>query len=203
VISGSLMAKEEKALPKPDAPAAAVFSPADEAKRAEMKKLVEAKKTELNGTEWAVTLTPSGSKANPEEDVLTFQDGKVVSKNFESKGFTATNYTITAPEGADMAIWETMQTSSNSKEGVIFIRGEWNKDTMRGVVSQQMDGGKSTKDYTFATTAKKAVPPSKAKEGKKDEAINPTQEPSAGEGQGPALVSEEEAPKGLPRVKKR
>ncbi len=160
---------DEKVLSTVTAPSAKK-DPAADAKREEMIKMIEKKKVDLNGTEWKVTLTPADHKEKAEEDVLTFQNGQVVSKNFLERGFTATNYTISIPEGSDIGVWETMQTSSNSKEGVIFIRGEWKDDQMRGIVSQQVEGGKSSKDYNFKTTSKAKVSPSTTKsEDKKTE----------------------------------
>lgn len=135
----------------------AAYSKEDEAaKRAEQRKRVEEKKKEINGSEWEVALSSSSDpKAKVENDVLTFQNGQVTSKVFSSKGFKATNYTITVQEGSPDTVWETMQTSP--KEGVVFIRGEWNQDTMRGIVSQQLEGG-NTRDYSFSTVKKTAVP---------------------------------------------
>ncbi len=123
------------------------------ASREEMKKKVEEKKKELNGSEWKVTVTSGGKTEG--EDTLTFQNNKVNSKIFADKGFPSSNYTVTVPEGADMATWETMQT--DPKGGVVFMRGEWTGDTMRGVVSQQLEEGKS-KDYNFASAGKTEVP---------------------------------------------
>ena len=135
-----------------------------DAKRAEMKKKVEEKKKDLNGSEWKVALT-SGAKPDG-EDILTFQNGQVASKMFGDKGFPASNYTITVPEGADMATWETMQT--NTKGGVLFIRGEGKEGVMRGVMSQQLEEGK-TKDYNFSSAAKVAVSPTTKKKDEPNE----------------------------------
>ena len=160
-MGGMALAKdivEEKAKP----------SVADETKKAQIRKVIEERKSELNGSEWKVTLSSSDPKAKSEEDVLTFQNGQVKSKNFAARGFSATNYTVSIPEGSDMAVWETMQTSE--KEGVVFIRGEWKGDQMRGVISQQLQGG-TTRDYNFTTAGKIAIAPvsEEKKEAKKEE----------------------------------
>ena len=149
-------AKEEskgKEAPKAAAPKA-------DPKREERRKLIEEKKAELNGSEWEVVLTASDGKSKGEKDVLKFQNGQVSTKNFSGQGFNPTNYTITIEEGNDMAIWETMQTGST--EGVVFIRGEWKDGTMRGLISQQLEGGK-TKDYSFASAGKKSIEPTTPK----------------------------------------
>lgn len=136
------------------------------AKRAEQKKLVEAKKAELNGSEWKVSMSSSDPSAKPEEDLWTFQNNQVRSQQLSNRGFVPTNYTVTVEPGNDWAVWETMQTSQ--KEGVVFIRGEWFKDEMRGAISQQMEGGQM-RDYNFKTIGKVAVPPTTPKPVKKEE----------------------------------
>ena len=160
VAASPAHAREKKELSQGNSVSAATQAPAPvkSINRDEMKKKIEEKKKELNGSEWKVALT-SGGKADG-EDVLTFQDGKITSKLFFDKGFPATNYTISAPEGADMTTWETMQT--NPKGGVVFMRGEWREGVMRGVISQQIEEGK-TKDYNFSSDTKVAVPPSTEK----------------------------------------
>ncbi len=131
--------------------------PAADAKREAMIKKIEEKKKELNGSEWKGILPPSDLKSKAEDDVLTFQNSQVRSKAFSERGFSPTNYTVSLPEGDEMAVWETMQTSA--KEGVVFIRGEWKADNMHGIVSEQMEGGKSSKDYNFKTTSKASIKP--------------------------------------------
>ncbi len=139
----------------------------DNSKLEEMRKKVEEKKKELNGSEWKVNLTLGGKPEG--EDVMTFQNGQVASKMFHEKGYPTSNYTVSVPEGSDMATWETMQT--NPKGGVVFMRGEWKEGLMRGVISQQLEEGKS-KDYNFASSGKEAVPPTTSKEEpKKDEPV--------------------------------
>ena len=156
---------------KDKAPAA----PATDTKVAEMKKKVEAKKAELNGSQWEVLVTSSDGKNKDAKDTLVFQNGQVTLKGFAEQGFNTTNYTITVPEGDGMTVWETMQTSP--KEGVVFIRGEWKGDEMRGIISQQLEGGKTNKDYTFKTASKVAIDPmsedKKKAEAKAKEAATP------------------------------
>lgn len=146
------------------APVAAVGSGAEEKKIAEQRKKIEEKRTELNGSEWAVVVKPlqSKEKAKDIQDVLTFQDNQLRSKYWDSKGFSSTNYTITVPDlSADLAVWETMKTG---KDGVVFIRGEWEKEAMTGSISEQLDGGKTVKEYAFTSSSKKGIPPSSDKD---------------------------------------
>lgn len=128
-------------------------------KKAELRKKIEAKKLELNGTKWEVNLVTSDPKAKLKKDTLTFQNNRIVSKNNSERGFTPTNYTISIPSlENETAIWETMQTSSQGD--IIFMRGEWQKDAMVGVITEQFDGGKKTSEYSFTTAAKSVVSPS-------------------------------------------
>jgi hypothetical protein len=120
------------------------------------RKLIEQKKSELNGSQWELDMTASDAKGKVEKEVFTFQNGQVTCKMLTARGFKPTNYTISVPEGSDMAVWETMQT--NDKGNVVFIRGEWKQDIMRGVISEQLEGGKS-RDYNFASASKIAVEP--------------------------------------------
>lgn len=151
-------------------------------KKAEMKKMVEERKAELNGSEWKVKMTSNDPAVKPDDDLLTFQNTQIKSKLLTDRGFVPTNYTVTVEPGNEWAVWETMQTSA--KEGVVFIRGEWLKDQMRGVISQQMEGAK-TRDFNFTTLGKVAVPPTTPKPVKKEE---PKPKPE------PAVVAEETKP---------
>ena len=118
------------------------------------RQLIDQKKKELNGSEWQLDMTSSDAQGKAEKEVFTFQNGQVTCKMLTARGFKPTNYTISVPEGSDMAVWETMQT--NDKSNVVFIRGEWKEDSMRGVISEQLEGGK-TRDYSFASAGKIAV----------------------------------------------
>jgi hypothetical protein len=139
------------------------------------RKLIEQKKSELNGSQWELDMTASDAKGKVEKEVFTFQNGQVTCKMLTARGFKPTNYTISVPEGSDMAVWETMQT--NDKGNVVFIRGEWKQDIMRGVISEQLEGGKS-RDYNFASASKIAVEPTtKPKEEPKKEEPKAAAEP--------------------------
>ena len=173
---------------------------ADADKREETRKQVEAKKKELNGSQWEILLVSSaGPKAKSEQDVLTFQNGQVSSKVFSASGFQPTNYTITIQEGTDETVWETMQT--DPKEGVVFIRGEWKGDTMHGIVSQQLEGGKTTRDYNFSTVKKESVPPTTASAKAETKPAEVSTTPAAVQADEPATTKEkEQAPPSIASV---
>ncbi len=168
-------ARDRKDTSKTATPVVAASAPVeDKAKREETQKKIEEKKKELNGTQWNVALTSGGKSEG--EDVLTFQNAQVSSKIFGNKGYPSTNYTISFSEGSDMATWETMQT--NPKGGVVFIRGEWKEGVMRGVISQQLEEGKS-KDYNFTSANKASIPTTtEPKQSKQKESTTPTKEGS-------------------------
>lgn len=147
-------AKSEKESP-------ATSQTAAQKKQAEYLKRVEEKKTEINGSQWDVKVKSQTQGEKDSTDVLTFQNGQISSKNLGKRGFSATNYTITIPEGDQPAIWETMQTG---KEGIAFIRGEWLKDSMQGTISEQLEGGKVLKDYYFTTAKRASISPTSSKD---------------------------------------
>lgn len=125
-------------------------------KRAEIRKKIEAKKIELNGGEWQVTLkSMSGKGAMDGSDVLTFQDNLFRSQASSKLGFTPTNYSLTVPESEEgRTVWETMQT--NSAGETMFWRGEWFEKAMTGVITRQMEEGKS-EEYNFSSSAMKEI----------------------------------------------
>ena len=139
--------------------AAAKPSAADLSRREELKKKLDEKKKELNGSEWQVDMTSEGKPLG--KDTLTFQNNQVTCKTLKDKGYPATNYTVSIPEGSEMAVWETMQT--HPKKGLVFIRGEWKEGIMRGVMTEQAEEGKS-KDYQFNSVGREVVPPTTEKE---------------------------------------
>ncbi len=148
-------------------------APSAQTSHDEIKKKIEEKKKELNGSEWEVDVTSGGKSIG--KDTFTFQNSQVTCKTLSEKGYPATNYTVSIPDGGEMGTWETMQTSS--KGAVMFIRAEWKEGVMRGVMSEQIEGG--SKDYNFASVSKTEVPPTTEK--KKEEEPAKTQEQAAAE----------------------
>lgn len=130
---------------------------AAEKKRLEMRKKIEEKKAELNGSSWEIELRSQVGKATlPPKDTLTFQDQQFISKNLSAKGFTATNYTLTVQENGP-TVWETMQTSP--KGLITFWRGEWLEGSMSGVINRRIEDDK-TEEYSFTSSQKASIPPS-------------------------------------------
>ncbi len=176
--------------------ASPVLAVDDAAKTAE---LLAAKKAELNGHEWEVKLS---SAADPKKitgtDILVFKDLKFESKEMVAKGFNITNYTISLQEGGP-TVWETMQ--SDDKGQSIFWRGEWEGESMRGVMSKQSGNGKN-EDYYFSSVSSKVIADTPKEEPKAEEAAAPAEEaavPALADAAAPAAeqaaaVVEEAAP---------
>jgi len=160
--SGSAAKSPEAAKPaEPAKPAAAPQSDKalEEALKAR-RATAQRKLNELNNTEWAVEMSSmTSAKAKKESDTITFKDNQVSIASYAKKGFPTTNFTLTVQEDGTV-IWETMQTSE--KSGIAFWRGELDPkmQTMRGVVSYQIDK-KNKQDYSFASSVKKNVPGAK------------------------------------------
>lgn len=153
----------EAAKPAPDksaeaakpAPVSVSDKERDEALKAK-RAVAQKKLNELNNTEWAIELLPMTGKGKKETDTVTFKNNQVGIAGFAKKGFSFTNFTLTVQEDG-VVIWETMQTSE--KTGIAFWRGEFDSklQTMRGVVSHQVDQ-KNKQDYSFISAAKKNIP---------------------------------------------
>ena len=156
----------------------------EEKKLAEKRKKIEERKKEINGSEWKVVLKPQDKKQKEIEDVITFQNDQISSKNLSKRGFSSTNYTISLPDDSDTAVWETMKTG---KEGVAFLRGEWNKDMMTGSISERLDEGKTTLEYYFTSAGREGVSPTSTEEASESD-VKSEAGPSL-----KALVSKEEA----------
>ncbi len=118
-------------------------------------KLLAEKKAELNGHEWDITLVPASDPKNGARtsDVLVFKDMKFEAKGMVSGGYKPTNYTISLQEGGP-SVWETMQSSDSGP--AIFWRGEWEGESMRGVMSKQKTDGTNDSFY-FSSVSSKVV----------------------------------------------
>ncbi|MDO8748542.1 MAG: hypothetical protein Q7J72_05445 [Candidatus Omnitrophota bacterium] len=133
------------------------------ARRESEKKANEA----LAQKEWQIEVTEmSAKKMKPEIDVLTFAEGKVISKNYSAKGYSPTNITLTVQDNGTI-VWETMQT--NPEHGTVFWRGELSNGLISGAVSLQPKKG-GNEDYYFTTVSPKEEAVVVKDEGRKTEA---------------------------------
>ena len=121
-----------------------------------MAEIIAQKKAGLNNTEWVVDVKPMGGKGKAGQDVITFSDNKVSSKNLAGQGFPASNYSVRLLED-ETVTWETMQTSE--KSGIAFWRGDIGPDgIMRGVLSKR-DSKNNTSDFNFVSTSSTKIAP--------------------------------------------
>jgi len=111
------------------------------------KELAREKKAELNGTQWAVTVRPAGSRGSAEEDIITFAKGKVNSQNLSGAGFPNTDFTVRVEEDGNL-IWETMQIDEDGNH--VFWRGDVKNGIMRGMLSKRDSRGRGS-DYSFVS----------------------------------------------------
>lgn len=144
--------------PAPQAPAA---QPAAAAKSINPEEQLRA---QLDGTQWAIQLTPtSGSKeAKPKEDSVSFTAKQVTSDFLSKAGYPSSNYSLSIGDDG-RGVWETMQTKEG--EGVAFWRGELEGTRMFGVLSKHPLEG-DPEDYSFSgqlTTEKAIAIPAPAK----------------------------------------
>lgn len=162
----------------------------EEARQEKLRKLTEAKKVEINGTQWEVHIKASGGKGTlPDLDTLTFQDGKFTSKYFSGQGFNSTNYTLTVEQEKGPTVWETMQTSE--KGGITFWRGEWKDDVMTGIISRQLEKG--NEEYSFTSSKKESISPTSEEEKTEEASETPAEEPAASET--PVTTEKKKSPK--------
>ncbi len=105
-------------------------------------------KVGLENTSWEVTVV---NMQNPDtsgvEDIFSFQKNQFRSRNLSARGFADTNYTLSQGSASEKPlVWETMQTG---KEGIVFLRGEWDGDKMQGNISELLENGQKVVDYSF------------------------------------------------------
>ncbi len=106
----------------------------------------------LAETSWQVQIKPMDAigNASVETDELRFEGGKVISAKLSAEGFAGSNYSLTT-EPEDLVSWETMQTGPSSE--IVCWRGEWDGQTMRGILTRQMPGQAAT-TFSFVAVSK-------------------------------------------------
>ena len=111
----------------------------------------------MTGTVWMLHVRPMSGAAQAEfSDELRFESGKVISSTFGAQGFAPSNYSLTI-QSTGAVTWETMQTGPDGE--VACWRGEWNGETMQGILTRQVPG-QDTVNFRFA-----GVSPSRSHEG--------------------------------------
>jgi REP element-mobilizing transposase RayT len=100
---------------------------------------------EIKLSEWDIKLDPI-TGGNVTADKLSFMDGKFLSANMNSLGFSSSNYSVSIDHRGKI-IWETMQTASS---GTASWRGEIENDKMTGILSLR-ENGKTPQDFSFVS----------------------------------------------------
>ena len=147
-------AQEKKTTPKKE-PAAKKEVSAPKTDEEKKIKLSEEKKAELNNTSWVVRTGPWQEGVYTDTDVLYFSEGKVVSRNFQNKGYPASGYSLTVQPNNNPPIitWELIQTDEKSGDQVSW-RGDWSwsENLMRGGFSEISKKTGTRKNYSFVST---------------------------------------------------
>lgn len=130
------------------------FESAAQAPLANLEEIIAQRKAELNGRAYNVELKPRGVdpkarvKPKPEADVISFAEGKVISKKLAGLGYAASGFSVRLEDDGTL-IWETMQASEKGE--LAFWRGDIGPDgIMRGVLSMQDARGRMS-DFDFVS----------------------------------------------------
>ena len=104
-------------------------------------------KAKLNNTEWTISVKPSGEKGKVETDVISFVEGKMISKNMKNAGFNDAEFNVRIGEEG-VVIWETMQ--SDEKGDSTFWRGDIENGKMKGMLTKENNRGVMS-NFSFAS----------------------------------------------------
>ncbi len=122
------------ALPAPSAPPAKAPPSQEDLVRAQ-----------IDGTRWLLEFTPMAADGKAYKDTVRFDARRTGAERLVKQGFPETNYTLTLGDDG-VAVWETMQ--SREEGGLVFWRGEFHGQTMRGILSKHPAEGPA-EDYSF------------------------------------------------------
>lgn len=107
--------------------------------------LAAIEKAKLNNTEWAVDVKPTSGKGKTEADVISFAEGKMMSKNMKGAGFTESEVNVRISEDG-VVIWETMQ--ADGEGDFVFWRGDIENGRMKGMMTKEDKRGNVT-NFSF------------------------------------------------------
>lgn len=100
----------------------------------------------LESQDWIISLSPLIAKGAREEDVLTFSEGRVISRNLFAKGYPQVRYSLSFSQEGRVS-WEAVAESESG--GLASWRGELEgESSMRGILSLQAKSG-SLEDLFF------------------------------------------------------
>ncbi|MBU1912672.1 MAG: hypothetical protein KKB22_03980 [Candidatus Omnitrophica bacterium] len=104
-------------------------------------------KPSLDNTNWTVSVKPSSGKGKAETDMISFIEGKMISKNMKNAGFNDAEVNVKVDESG-VLIWETMQ--ADGKGGFAFWRGSVENGKMKGRFTKEDKRG-AILNFSFAS----------------------------------------------------
>ncbi|MFA4991838.1 MAG: hypothetical protein WC569_04575 [Candidatus Omnitrophota bacterium] len=107
--------------------------------------LAAIEKAKLNNIEWTVDMRPASGKGRAETDIISFVEGKMMSKNMKDAGFLESEVNVRISED-DVVIWETMQTDTDGN--FVFWRGDIENGRMKGMMAKEDKRGNIT-NFSF------------------------------------------------------
>ena len=101
----------------------------------------------LDGFSWNIELRQTGTQGTETiiSDKIMFKDNKVNSAYLISMGFNTTNYSMRVSRSGVVS-WETIQR--DGKGSIAKWRGDWDGDTMRGIMVLD-SAGKKPQNFSF------------------------------------------------------
>lgn len=116
-------------------------------------KLTAKIKTALISNPWPIYVTyqqmvKGTLKSSIEEDILTFTEEAVLSKNLSAQGYSKDGSSYKVKIGADESyIWESIMLHENQKD-IVLLKGELKNGVMEGmIVYQPQDGPSKTCNF--------------------------------------------------------
>lgn len=118
-----------------------------------IKAILDAKRAELEDTQWEIDVAGGSQDESLVKDELLFKNGRFSSRFFLMKGFVPMNFSLSLQDDGGIVV-ESIQ--SDPEKGMVFWRGEFGDDPhlIRGMSSEVLPD-KSTVDRFFNGRMKK------------------------------------------------
>ena len=101
----------------------------------------------LESQDWIITLRPLSGSSGAGEDVLTFSEGRFISRNLFGRDYPQVKYSL-SPQGEGIVVWEAIQEGREG--GLASWRAELKSESvMQGCLSIQSAGKGSLEDFYF------------------------------------------------------
>ena len=101
----------------------------------------------LESQDWTITLRPLLGSGGAAEDVLTFSEGRFISRNLFGRDYPQVKYSL-SPQGEGITVWEAFQEGREG--GLASWRAELKSESvMQGCLSIQSAGKGPLEDFYF------------------------------------------------------